>query len=468
MRQMFLTLAIASAVLVACGDGGSKDRARSVQPPPAELQARRTTASRQVRAQWDGWREGRRRALADEILRAQSQGPDEFRASNWLQLALITLLTLIIGFAARVFMSLKMPAWWPFKQNQEKGPPAPGTPPDTPDSELPLLMVLVSRAWELTAANLSRLGNLLVGPAPRDHVWRQEIHQSRDAERDLAAAAKAAAELPGVETTTAKTESAEPTEQPESVPQATETDEEAAPQGEPDDAPDKDAAPEPVKAPEGDPILVQALNAWRSEVATARRSLENLEPLDNRRELLAALDATQATAAELRVALTRASMAGGPIDQAMLDYWRRLVGARPGLNHLTPKGESPDGDKGWGHGMAVLALAASALGIFCIAAWAAAGALPLVFGLGFGIGGAVAYGVARVQLDRTGRPRLLPGVADRLATRVATTALVVALVAWGSLMFGDDTDLGLPPNLEMPAELRIPVSPAAVPTEPVD
>lgn len=488
-----------------CFGASAPDAGRSVAPKGdgakgllggSNLVGQASLEDLRARAQVTGWQEGQRNAIAGAVLQAQVKGPDEFRRGAWGRLSLVVIVMLVFGMLARIALGMHRPRWWAWLRRRSGGlddvaerKVQPGSTsatktvdgPSEDPAKLPSLAAVAARnGWRAIQTAVRRVGQWTLGPAPRDHVWRREIHQSRDAERDLRAAALLAEILGKTETPAqvGPVVNAEPVEADDNAPAklvVTKVEESSTAEPQPPST-DAEATSQKSATPTQDPksgvsaskdasgtwqTLASALVTWRGEVTDARRRLTAMEPMDHERALLHALDTTQALAAEIRVTLTRVDIAGdAPASAAVRDVWLRRIQARPDLPHLAPPAPKLAEGADWGGWAAVGGLTASALGIVALAAWAAAGALPLFVGVVLCLAGPVTYGVARLQLDRTGRPRLLPGVADRLATRVATTALLVGLVLWGSTWFGDEINLGKPPAVEQPMSLQVSVNQA--------
>ena len=220
--------------------------------------------------------------------------------------------------------------------------------------------------------------------------------------------------------------------------------------------------------------LASALSVWRDDVAALASRLEAhaaLAPRLDPPRLLPRLVKTRRAAQQLRLELLRAELAGSRPDDAAWTTWRQLAEGRPVLPidrvREARRGPMPPWTRpvGWA-GVAGLALA-----VPMSAAWTAAGAFPLFFALLFALASLGATLTARVLLFRAGRLPLLPGFADRIARTLTWLALVATALVIASSMTASESglDLGDPPPVERPAELRAPdlplILPAAVPTD---
>jgi hypothetical protein len=343
--------------------------------------------------------------------------------------ALLGLLALLAGALVRVVRGMGWPAWVPWgrprdaalglggtdaKKKRRQG--AAGVAPPRPTWRAVI-------GWTFLALRraISRLLALAVGPRDDSDVWLREVVEARDAERHLKVADQALAQLP-----------------------------EAEGEGESEADRSRRAA------------LTKAIGAWRGEVATVRRHLDEGGTAGlsgSSRHLLVALDDAQRRADTLRVELTRAALGDAAPDGAQWERWDALVHERAELPAVGPK-EIP----AWWRLVAWGGLAGSVLAVFLLAGWAAAGALPLWLGVLVAVTATVAALLARIQLQHRAQLSLLPGLADRLASRLLLTVVAATVLTLVSAMTTSESGLrlGEPPPLEAATDVKVPEPPAAL------
>lgn len=427
-------LAWAAAGAVGCSKATPKteaEAARELEQQAHERAARDRQLDElaaRINAFRDGWDRSYEATWRAVIERARTTGPSEFRGRTLGRAVLLGLLALLAGALVRIVRGIGWPAWVPWGRRQRAE--ASADPPEKVKKKRRkgASGVAPARAtwravlgWIFLALRraISRLLALAVGPRDDSDVWLREVVEARDAERHLKVADQALAQLPKDEA-----------------------------EGEAGDG--RRAA------------LTEAIGAWRGEVATVRRHLDEGGTAGlsgSSKHLLVALDDAQRRADTLRVELTRAALGDAPPDAAQWERWDALVHERAELPAVRPR-EIP----AWWRLVAWGGLGGSVLAIFLLAGWAAAGALPLWLGVLVAVTSLVAALLARIQLQHRAQLSLLPGLADRLASRLLLTVAAATVLTMVSAMTTSESGLrlGEPPPLEAPTEVKVPEPPTAL------
>ncbi len=225
----------------------------------------------------------------------------------------------------------------------------------------------------------------------------------------------------------------------------------------------------------GDPRggrLGERLSAWRDELATLRRGLEERGPhVPWVRDAanLAALEQAAAAAATVKVGMVRAVASEAAATQDEWLEWERQLNVRPKTPTLRASATTTAEATDWVRPTGWIGVGLTGASVLLVAGWVAAGAVPTAVAAVAAVLGLMAVSVARTHLRVHDSPPLLPGAADALLMRLVG----VVGISVGVLLASATTDaqsglnLGAPPPLTIPEKIPVdalPVSLTVAPT----